>query len=182
MDRASGTAAGAGKPRGGTRAPEQCLFYASWAGMAAADAKSRNQTEQLLAEPEVQRSFAALATLMSNSVLPNLLEMDNVPPGAVPVQPSLPGRTGGRGRDTAALRQIAMDFAKLVAVHPGAVFVTKIKTDKGAAIRDVRGGMLVAAGQDADQLRALFEEFRKQLKAAGTERRSRSRAMRGIVS
>ena len=35
-------------------APAKCLFYASWAGMAAADAKSKNQTEQLLAEPEVQ--------------------------------------------------------------------------------------------------------------------------------
>ena len=35
-------------------APEQCLFYASWAGVAKADPKSRNQTEQLVAEPEVK--------------------------------------------------------------------------------------------------------------------------------
>ena len=35
-------------------APEQCLFYASWTGAATADPNSRNQTEQLAAEPEVK--------------------------------------------------------------------------------------------------------------------------------
>jgi hypothetical protein len=41
-------------------APEQCLFCVSWAGMAAPDPKSTNQTEQLLAEPEVQHFVAQL--------------------------------------------------------------------------------------------------------------------------
>ncbi len=36
-------------------APEQCLFYLSSAGMATPDPKSPNQTEQLLAEPELQK-------------------------------------------------------------------------------------------------------------------------------
>ena len=38
------------------RSPEGCLFCVSWAGTASPDANSRNQTEQLLAEPEVQYS------------------------------------------------------------------------------------------------------------------------------
>ena len=38
-------------------APEECLFYLSWAGTASPDPKSANQTEQLLAEPEVQNFF-----------------------------------------------------------------------------------------------------------------------------
>ncbi len=35
-------------------APQECLFYTSWAAMAEPDATSDNQTEQLLAEPEVR--------------------------------------------------------------------------------------------------------------------------------
>src|SRR5438105_9192431 len=36
-------------------APEECLWYLTWSGCAKADPASKNQTEQLLAEEEVQR-------------------------------------------------------------------------------------------------------------------------------
>jgi len=36
-------------------APAECLFYASWAGTGTPDATSGNHTEQMLAEPEVQK-------------------------------------------------------------------------------------------------------------------------------
>ena len=35
-------------------APAECLVYTSWSGTATPSDKSKNQTEQLLAEPEVQ--------------------------------------------------------------------------------------------------------------------------------
>src|SRR5690348_5330441 len=41
-------------------APEKCLYYSTWAGMAAADGQSANQTEQLFAEPEVQEFARAI--------------------------------------------------------------------------------------------------------------------------
>ena len=41
-------------------APEECLAYISWAGTATPDAKSTNHTEQLLAEPEVQKLLSAI--------------------------------------------------------------------------------------------------------------------------
>src|SRR5687768_8158993 len=41
-------------------APESCVLYATWAGMAKADPASKNQTEQLLAEPELKRFAEAL--------------------------------------------------------------------------------------------------------------------------
>jgi len=44
----------------GRVAPEECLGYVSWAGTATPDAKSANQTEQLLAEPEVQKLLSAI--------------------------------------------------------------------------------------------------------------------------
>ncbi len=45
-------------------APEECLVYASCSGMATPDAKSKNQTEQLLAEPEVQRLWSEIERVM----------------------------------------------------------------------------------------------------------------------
>jgi len=41
-------------------APEECLFYATWSPRGAADPKSNNETEKLLAEPEVQRFAMAV--------------------------------------------------------------------------------------------------------------------------
>lgn len=41
-------------------APEDCTFYVSWAGMAKPDPASKNHTEQLLAEAEVQKFVAAI--------------------------------------------------------------------------------------------------------------------------
>jgi len=34
-------------------APDECLFYTTWSATAAPTSASENQTEQLLAEPEV---------------------------------------------------------------------------------------------------------------------------------
>ena len=137
--------------------------------MAAADPKSKNQTEQLLAEPEVQRFFATLATVESETLLPDPADAkdDNY-------------CRNSAGRD---------GFRQDRPTHPGAVFATEIKKDKGGAAflkKNIRGGMLVAAGQDADKLRAAFEELHKQAVAVDRRnfclRRSKSRAARGIVS
>ncbi|MEI8372614.1 MAG: DUF1559 domain-containing protein [Planctomycetota bacterium] len=127
-------------------APEKCLFYVSWAGMAVPDPKSKNQTEQLLAEPEVQHCFATLATFVSKAALPD--------------------PTDTKDRGDAAYLQVALEFAKIAAAHPGAIFATEIKADKDGTPQYVRGGMLVVAGQDSDKLRAAFDQFRQNVKAA----------------
>jgi len=134
-------------------APEKCLFYASWSGMAPADAKSQNQTEQLLAEPEVQRSISVLGTFMSDTVLPQLVR------GNAYVEVRLP--TGGR---TASIKRTAMEFAQFVATHPAAVFATKIKTDQSGNPQEIRGGLLVVAGPDAGKLHAVFDKLRELVK------------------
>src|SRR5207249_7549844 len=41
-------------------APEECILYASWTASAKPSASSANQTEQLLAEPEIQAFVAAV--------------------------------------------------------------------------------------------------------------------------
>ena len=60
-----------------------------------------------------------------------------------------------------------MDFAKIVATHPGAVFATEFENDThtNGMLEKFRGGMFVAVGPDAEKLRAAFEELRKQVKA-----------------
>src|SRR5690349_14575317 len=49
-------------------APEECLAYFASAGMARAQANSRNQTEQLFAEPEVRRLAAAAEALVRSGL------------------------------------------------------------------------------------------------------------------
>jgi hypothetical protein len=41
-------------------APDNCVLYATWSGMASADGASANHTEQLLAEPELREFARAL--------------------------------------------------------------------------------------------------------------------------
>jgi hypothetical protein len=41
-------------------APPKCLFYVNWAGTASPDPASKNETEKMLAEPEVQNLLSAI--------------------------------------------------------------------------------------------------------------------------
>lgn len=50
-------------------APEECVAYISWSGSAAADAANGNQTEQLLAAPEVQLLLDIIDQRLTASIL-----------------------------------------------------------------------------------------------------------------
>ncbi len=93
-------------PMMGRVAPEKCLFHLSWAGTASPDAKSSNQTEQLLAEPEVQHFLKQIGTLIANKVKTSmgknelltddplgLLRHVTTHPVAIFVGKSIPGKT-----------------------------------------------------------------------------------------
>lgn len=43
-------------------APDECIYYACWSGRAEPDPTSKNRTERLLAEPEIQAFFSAVGT------------------------------------------------------------------------------------------------------------------------
>src|SRR5512140_1348396 len=62
-------------------APEECLFYLSSAGMAAPDAKSPNQVEQMLAEGEVQRLAAGVERAIKESLAKAMSRPHSSPPG-----------------------------------------------------------------------------------------------------
>src|SRR5690242_1482226 len=83
--------------------PEECLFYCAWNGAAKPDPKSKNQTEQLLAEEEIRKFVAAIETeligLVQKSTQGN--------PQAQPLGQTLPG------------------LVKMLLTRPTAIYVAK---------------------------------------------------------
>jgi prepilin-type processing-associated H-X9-DG protein len=116
-------------------APEECLFYAAWAGTAKPNPRSRNQTEQIMAEPEIQR-FAAQVELLVRGVF---LKSSHGNP------------------DTAPAADQLVDLVKIAATHPAALFVTSVRPDPRAP--DVRGGALVNLGDETDRVRQVLEQL-----------------------
>ncbi len=114
-------------------APAECLVYTSWSGTALADAKSTNQTEQLLAEPEVRDMFAQIERAITSGI------EKNGPPQQ---------------------RAIALDvvrWGKKALTRPMAAFVTSVAI--GPHGPDIRGGLVLNAGDDAAELKATLEKY-----------------------
>ncbi len=118
-------------------APDECIFYLSWSGMADADPNSTNQTEQLAAEPEVRQ----LVTELKRQILASLLnEAQRNEPGTVP------------------LIQDAAGWVETLLTHPAAIFISDMQvTPNGPP--NIRGGALVRVGDDAAKLKAQLEKY-----------------------
>jgi len=107
--------------------PEKCLLSVSWAGTASPDAKSPNQTEQLLAEPEVQNFLTQIDRLARYALQGGLKAGQKDDPTS-----PIPGN---------ALRSIVM--------HPGVIFVSSIKSTGKPDFTEIEGGMVFSLGSDA---------------------------------
>ena len=117
-------------------APDDCLFYTSWAGMAKADLNSNNQTEQLLAEPEVQKAITALAQTVRQSLRQ--------------------GAAGGGDARAQLIAAVAPQLLETLITHPAAIFLSDVQL--GPAGPQFQGGMLVNLGND---LRKTDESLRR---------------------
>ena len=118
-------------------APEQCLIYASCSGMATPDAKSKNQTEQLLAEPEVQRLWSEIERVM----------VAKIGEGA-------PQQQAEAARD-------AIRWGKWLLTRPVAAFVSSVGPSSQGL--EVRGGLIANVGADAAELKAAMEKYQALL-------------------
>jgi len=118
-------------------APEKCLLYVTWSGTAEADAESGNQTEQLLAEPEVQALFATLSRLIDEAVAQ---ANEGSPP------------------EEADLAQELVAWGKRLPLRPTAFFITSLKPNPGGP-PDVNGGVVVNLGEDAGKASALLDKL-----------------------
>ncbi|MBN2023722.1 MAG: DUF1559 domain-containing protein [Pirellulales bacterium] len=126
-------------------APEQCVFYLSWSGMAQPDPASPNHTEQLLAEKEVQECLAQLETLVIAAVRQGT---KNDPQAAALVDP-------------------VATVVKTVLTHPAAVYVAKL--DPAAGPGGLRAGAIVNLGDktaDVQQALVKIEQAMTQGRAA----------------
>lgn len=132
-------------------APEQCLVYLSWSGMAEPDPASKNQTEQLLAEKEVQRLFAELDA--------RLVEFAK--------------RSTRDDPQAAAMVEPMALVLKTVLTHPTAIFVTQIEPNNRKHIagnnpkQPIRGGMVVNVGDKAAEIREALLKFEALLVEGG---------------
>jgi len=118
-------------------APDECLLYMNWSGMATPNAKSQNQTEQLLAEPEVQEMVGQIERAILGGI------EKNSPP------------------QQAETAREAIRWGKKLLTRPVMVFVSSVAiADKGP---DIRGGLAVNLGDDAAEAKAALEKYQADL-------------------
>ena len=110
-------------------APQECLLYATWSGMAKADPASKNHTEQLLAEPEVVRFAKALEESLAK-VTAQLGQSND------------PGM-----KEAAAMIPL---WSRALLTRPTAIFVTKLAPRENSL--DIEAGLIVKADADAAKL------------------------------
>jgi hypothetical protein len=113
-------------------APEQCILYASWSAMATPNANSPNQTEQLLAEPEVQ-SFAAALVRNMQTVGAAFAKQNGAPTARAE-------KTG---------KSIGL-WVRTLFTRSGALYLSRL-TPRGETL-DVQGALIVKAGDMAGEL------------------------------
>lgn len=130
-----------GEPDAGVMraAPEECLVYLGWNGAGKADAKSKNQTEQLLAEEEVQKFLTQVETQITTLVQQGM----RANPQAAPLADHLPL------------------LVKTILTRPAAIYVSKVAFGQTGV--DVRAGIVVNTG---DQQPA-FAKAITQIEALG---------------
>lgn len=115
-------------------APEECLFYIGWNGAGKPEAKSENQTEQLLAEEEVQK----FVTQIDAQVTALVQQAMRANPMAAALADHLPV------------------LVKTVLTRPAALYVSK--TMIGPMGPDVRAGIVVNTGdRQADFAKAIAQ-------------------------
>ena len=121
-------------------APEECLFYMSTSGIATPDAKSPNQTEQLLAEPEVQKRVGEIEKLIRANLNKSMGQND-LPPGITPDE--------------------VVDLVKMLLTRPMSVYISDVQMSPNGP--NIRGGMAIKIGDDSDKLKAKLEQLTKTL-------------------
>jgi hypothetical protein len=163
-------------------APEKCLFYVNWAGTAAPDPKSRNEMEQLLAEPEVQVLLNSVGNWIRSS-----LGRGADQPVKAETDEAAKAKSAKERQERAELAAATLDLCEVWLTHPTGFFIVDVrppsvkpagtkpstaKTPDAKALPeasppsflaefDGHAGLIVALGSDASRVRALVEKLVK---------------------
>ncbi len=129
-------------------APDECILYLTWSGIAEPDPDSSNQTEQLLAEPEVRHMIDEIVRRIKTGLRDAAKKED---PDAVPIV------------------EDASNWVQTLLTHPTAIFVSKFEmSDEGPPV--IRGGAVVAVGEGAAELKTKLKAYQQMfLKGAAKE-------------
>ncbi len=119
-------------------APGECLYYTTWAGMAEPDPNSTNQTEQLLAEPEIQQ----LVDTVSQKIVAALRQEASGDPAAEFFAAEGP------------------KLLKTLITCPTAIFLSELQI--GPEGPQIQGGMIIRVGDDAEEIKAVLERLQSQ--------------------
>ena len=130
-------------------APDECVWYLSWSGSAKPDAASKNQTEQLLAEEEVQRFGGELEHQIVAAI-----------------------REHAHGPEAIAAQEVPK-LIKTALTRPAAMFVSDFKL--GQRGPDIHGGLIINLGDQTDEVKASLDRL-STLLAAAAKRRGRQMA------
>ena len=103
-------------------APQECLWYWSWAGTAEPDPKSSNETEQLLAEPEIQNFLGRIEVELGKAL----------------------NKGAGESAESKTLAAEAPKVIKTLLTRPAAVFIAKFDMKQNQP--EVEAGLVVNLG------------------------------------
>jgi hypothetical protein len=118
-------------------APEDCVFYFSSAGMAKADPRSTNQTERLLAEPEVRHLGTEIERL---------------------IRSGLKQAAQGKPAEARTLAEDGPTLVRALLTRPLALYVTQIKVASGQPPQ-VQAGAVLSLGDDAAEVQAALDRL-----------------------
>ena len=123
-------------------APEECVLYATWAGMATPNPASTNHTERLLAEAEVQAFAQAIEKAIGQAFKQQ-------------------GRAGDEDPRAAALAKSGPLWVRSLITRPAALYLTRLepKPGPGGPAFTAEGGLIVQAGDSAAILNAALTEI-----------------------
>ena len=117
-------------------APDRCLYYTTWSGMADADATSSNTTERLMGEREL-RQFSDGTRTAALNMFRNAAQDDP---------------------ESALLTEIFVLFANVVAVRPTAIFLTDLEMQKDGLV--VQGAVVTNLGDAEEVAQTAIARFR----------------------
>ena len=120
-------------------APEKCLYYTRWAGMAVPDANSPNHTEQMLADPQL-RALVAEAERRIRQAIQTAAAED---------------------QEGAIAAAIFPDLIKTLITHPTAIFVEDFQV--GPTGPAIKGAVVVKLGEQAAKVKPALDRMLRQL-------------------
>ncbi len=127
-------------------APQACVFYTAWAGTGQPNPQSGNQTEQLLAEPQVRQSMQDFQDL----VFRGLSKLGQF-----------------QGITNTDIQKDALEVGRALMSHPVAVFIASVKqTPRGL---EAQAGAAVNLGKEAAKIRGILERDQQTMFSKNVE-------------